>query len=181
MSVANMSVAPKTTQSVYKPLFSPQTQTTNYFTQPPKTIQGSGMTSNYASNPSNYQPPKVTTPPPKPVVTPSPVEGQTKAIDDFLATMRNQTNSRVESEQQSAAREQELINKRYELMGQTIRGQIDPLKDAFSKFKGNTEADIVDVEKQAALQKDAQADYFGEANRTAAQARQETGSQARRK
>lgn len=207
----NMSVAPQY-QSTYKAQtpnqavsslvgqYSPATsiakaqQSSSYFKNPtpqapnmsvaPKTIQGSGYGSNYASNPSNYKAPAPVAPPapkPLPQQQASPVDAQTKALNDFLESMRAQSAGREQTTLATAEREKALLGQRYDLMGQAIQGQIDPLKSNFDRFRANSEADIIDVAKQGEMQKDQARDYYGEANRTAAQARQETSQQAARK
>lgn len=149
----------------------------------PKQIQGSGYSSNFASNPSNYKTPTPTAPPPpKPLPQQaSPIDAQTKALNDFLESMRQQNASREQQTMETAQKQQNLLGQRYDLMGQAIQGQIDPLKSNFDRFRTNSEANIADVTAQGELQKDQARDYYGEANRTAAQARQETGAQAGRK
>jgi len=175
----------------YAPKVTAQTQS-SYFSKPatvpqmsvaPKQnttqIQGSGYGSNYASNPTNYTPPAYK--PPAPPSTPSPVDTQTQAINDFLKRMQDQTNSRVTETNDITKRNADLTAQRYDLAGQAIKGQASGLTDIFNRFKTNTEADIQDVTALAESQKAQAKDYYGEANRTAAQARQETGQQATRK
>jgi len=151
------------------------------------TIQGSGYSSRYASNPTNYKP-RTTTPPP--TDTPPPLPTQTQAnpmaqynarIDDFFNRMKDQSASRISQEEANRQKEQQFLEQRYGLMNDSIRGSIPTLQNNFNTFKANTEAGVQDVLTQAENQKEQTRDYFGEANRTAAQARGETQAQARQK
>lgn len=142
------------------------------------TIQGSGYSSNYASNPTNYKP-KTTTPPP--TQTANPMAQYNTRIDDYFKRMSDQSASRVAQEEANRQKEQEFLDKRYGLMNDTIKGSIPTLNNNFNTFKTNTEAGVQDVLAQAEDQKEQTRDYFGEANRTAAQARGETQAQARQK
>lgn len=163
------------------------TNQSSYFTKEPvipqmsvaqPKVQASGYGSNYASNPTNYTP-KYT--PPKPQPIPTPVDPQTQSINDFLKRMSEQAAGRVDQTNANADQSAELIKKRYDLAGQAIQGQTGALTDIFNRFKTNTEADIADAVAAGESQKQQAKDYYGEANRTAAQARQETGQQATRK
>lgn len=163
------------------------TNQSSYFTKEPvipqmsvaqPKVQASGYGSNYASNPTNYTP-KYT--PPKPQPIPTPVDPQTQSINDFLKRMSEQAAGRVDQINANADQSAELIKKRYDLAGQAIQGQTGALTDIFNRFKTNTEADIADAVAAGESQKQQVKDYYGEANRTAAQARQETGQQATRK
>lgn len=180
----NMSVAPKSTQSVYKPLFSPQTQTNNYFTQAPKPIQGSGMTNTWASNPTTYKAPAPQVPPPQ--VPPANTNLNTynaglTRIDDYLKKITNQSTQRVSQEEAAGQKQQELIDQRYNLANENIRGSIPNLQNIFNTYKTNTNADIAEAVRQGEVQKEQARDYAAESNRTAAQARQESQAQARQK
>jgi len=180
-TVSSMQRAVFPTNPVSQPSYFSKPATVPQMSQAPKTYQGSGMTSNYASNPTNYKP---VTPPPaptKPTYTPTPLDTQTQAITDYLKRMGEQTNQRVDETNATAKTNADLLAQRYDLAGQAIKGQSGTLTDIFNRFKGNTEADIADVAALAESQKQQAKDYYGEANRTAAQARQETGQQATRK
>lgn len=180
--------APKT-QNYTQGLFSSQARTPQMSVAPrmsvaPKTIQGSGMTSQYASNPTNYKPqtpptPRVT-PPPR-ADQPSPMSQYTARIDDYFKRMSEQSNQRVAQEQADRQKQQDLLNQRYGLVADSIRSSIPALQNNFNTFKTNTQADVAEVVRQGEAQKEQARDYFGEANRTAAQARGETQAQARQK
>lgn len=177
MSTFNSPYAPKT-QNYSQGLFSSQARTPQ-MSVAPKTVQGSGYSSQYASNPTNYKPPK---PVPPPVTPPStPTNQGFQRVDDFITRMTNQSNQRVAQEQADRQKEQELVGKRYGLMADSIRSSVPILQSNFNTFKTNTQADVADVERQGEAQKEQARDYYGEANRTAAQARGETQAQARQK
>lgn len=146
----------------------------------PKTIQGSGMTSNYASNPTNYKAPT-----PKPIVPPTPqvnpMDQYTKSIDDYFKRMSDQTAQRTAQEEQARQRSADATAQRYNLASENIKGSIPNLRSTMDTYRANTEADIADVVKQGETQKEQTRDYYGEANRTAAQARGETQQQATQK
>lgn len=187
VSAVNPTFAPKT-QNYTQGLFSsqarvPQTMSVSkpQMSVAPKTIQGSGMTAQYASNPTNYKP--VPPPVPKPVPTPqvNPMAQYNQRIDDYFKRMSEQSGQRVAQEEANRQKNQELLNQRYGLMNDSIRGSIPVLKSNFDTFKGNTQADIADTVAQGESQKGQVRDYYGEANRTAAQARGETQAQARQK
>jgi polyhydroxyalkanoate synthesis regulator phasin len=178
------SKTPNYSQGLFTPASrQPQnTINTNLMSKAP--IQGSGYSSNYASNPTNYKAP-VATPVPKyklptqPQV--NPMAQYTKNIDDYFKKMSDQSAQRVSQEEQARQKQQDFLNQRYGLMNEQVRGSIPILKSNFDTFKGNTQAGVADVVAKGEAQKEQARDYFGEATRTAAQARGETQQQATQK
>ena len=183
VSAVNPTFAPKTpnyTQGLFSSQVRQPVSVAPQMSVAPKTIQGSGYGSQYASNPTNYKPtPPPTTPPPAPV--PTPMSQYTKTIDDYFKRMSDQSAQRVATEEASRQKNQELLNQRYGLMNDSIRGSVPVLQNNFNTFKTNTQADVADTVAQGERQKEQTRDYYGEAERTAAQARGETQAQARQK
>ncbi len=137
-------------------------------------IQGSGMTSQYASNPTNYQAPKPTqTQAPAPTQQKSDgsqwinyASGAAKRQQDFAAQQRQQ--------------QQDFINKKYQLANENLRSAMPAAQEQFNTFKGNTEATIADLLASGERQKSQAQDYQGEAQRQAAQTLRDTQGMTQR-
>lgn len=123
--------------------------------------------------------PRVTTPPPPPRV--DPMAQYTARLDDFVKRQGEVLNQRAAQEEANRQKEQDFTNQRYGLMNDQVKASIPTLRNTFNTFKGNTQAAVADTVAQGEAQKEQTRDYFGEANRTAAQARGETQAQARQK
>lgn len=111
----------------------------------------------------------------------NPMAQYTARIDDYFNRMSDQSAQRVAQEEANRQKEQEFTAQRYGLMNDAIRGAIPNLQNTFNTFKGNTQAAIADTVAQGEAQKEQARDYFGEATKTAAQARKETQQQATQK
>lgn len=193
--VSSTQFQPQQNMSV-NPLFSSKTQnysqglfsTPSRLPQTQNTINTSLMSIAPKTQNMSYNDPKRfdlnRTPAPKPQTSPpqvNPMAQYTKNIDDYFKKMSDQSAQRVAQEEQARQKQQEFLNQRYGLMNDQIRGSIPVLKSNFDTFKGNTQAGVADVVAKGEAQKEQARDYFGEATRTAAQARGETQQQATQK
>lgn len=127
------------------------------------------------------------TPPPPPTTPPPAFSPQNtlnitnQRLDDYFKRMSDLTAQRIAREEQDRQKNADLLAQRYNLASEQIRGSIPNLRSAMDSYRANTEADIADTLKQGEMQKQQARDYAGEANRTAAQARNETQQQAMQK
>ncbi len=145
-------------------------------------IQGSGMNSNYASNASNYQPPKpaeapVTKPPTNQPAAPGnvPNAGQSWMNYAQAAADRQQ---KLAAEQQT--QKNQFIKDKYSLANKQLGEALPAAQQQFGQFKSNAEATIADLLAGGERQKSQAADYQGEAQRLAAQTLRETQGQTQR-
>lgn len=129
-------------------------------------IQASGMTSNYASNPSNY----VASPAPKPEVKIQKPQDPTQGrLDDVMNTAKD-----MQSFAETARKQQEdYIRQKYQLANQQLQEQLPNAQNKFGEFKKNTEASIADLLAGGERQKANAKDYYGDAQRQAAQSRRQ--------
>lgn len=136
-------------------------------------IQGSGMSRMYASNPTNYKPP---VPKPTPRVD-LPQTDPTQSYLDYASGVANRQKSFAEQQ-----RDQELdfIRQQYGLANEQLRGQLPVAEEQFNRLKGDTEAMIADLIAGGERQKTQTEDYYGDAQRQAAQTRRETQGQTQR-
>ena len=161
----NMSMAPRPTRSAAPNM-----------SMAPRQIQGSGMTGRYASNPSNYKPVTSVTPPPvvpPPPSIPAPPSASQARMNDVIAASDRQKAfaQKAITDQTNATRE------RYALANQQLGSAIEPAKQQFGQFKANAEASIADLLAGGERQKSQASDYYGDAQRGAAQALRETQGQ----
>lgn len=199
MSVAPvMSAAPKPTPSVWKKpstnlyqsaqnaLLPPKVATPQKvggmsYAKPqmsvaPKVIQGSGMTGQYASNPTNYKPkPPVETPPPP-------------TMNDWLSrnyALQNRTDkfyNDSEAKKLALAKSQygdavNLQNEMFDNANADLRGQIPILDERMGKYESGVRANMAQADTIGAEQKTAAQTYTGDAQRTAMQNKRQTDSQ----
>lgn len=170
MSVApQMSIAPKTTKTAYKPptnLYSSIQQSvfpkfTAPTTQPrqtqvrqpqmsvaPRTIQGSGMTSQYASNPKNYKRP---VPVPPPTKVPPPATQQQKPMTpavDYLSKLKALSEQRKSNFTGQADEYAQQIGGLRDRTAERTRSLIPGMQAGFNTFKDNVMGQI-SAEEQA--------------------------------
>jgi len=141
----------------------------------PKVIQGSGMSSKYASNPTNYKPP-VSTPPPKPIAQPtlpSPHEAFLSATEKLATQQKDFTTK------QQATREASTKSK-YQTLKEMISGQLPVAEGNFNAYKADSDADIADLKATGERQKGQAEDYYGDAQRDAARTYRDTQGQNQR-
>lgn len=120
---------------------------------------------------------------------PRPQQDQSRSIadkqSDLLSRFYDQQTSvaqqRIAQQQQRQQEEQDRIRQLYGITAENLRSQLPGLQEQFGSFKDTTNAELEDLRKAAAMQKDQAGDYYGEAVRNAAKARNETSAQARGK
>lgn len=138
-------------------------------TSAPKTnspYQASGMTSAYASNPTNYTPPKVAQ-----IQNNVQQPAQQTATDTYLKNIQARSNA-----QQEMVRKQQEQNKAFAEQQMALsNGALDQsgqgYKTAFNTFKENTNAGVNDVLASGERQKTSAGQYFGDAQLQAAKSR----------
>lgn len=143
--------------------------------QQSRVIQGSGMSTQYASNPTNYKP-KPVAPPVPPPQTQAPQDPTQKYLD-ILGSRAGQKASFI-GEQRAA--EEAATKARYGLAGEQIKAQLPTAQKNFNVFKENTLAGVDDVRASGERQKSNTSDYYGEAQRLAAKTFGETRAQDQR-
>lgn len=169
--------------SPYQSTVKPQSQATttnpaqNMSVYKPQ-IQGSGMTSNYVSNPTNYKP-KTTPQPAQP--QPQPAQPQANPTDalmaptnSFLEAQKRASQEQLDYEAQQRKAAEDAITQQFNIANESLRGQIPELEGAFNLLKTNTQAGLEQLAKQAELQKSTIGDYYGDAQLRAARARQQS-------
>jgi len=166
-TIQNM-IAPKTTVQKQTQTVKPQMSVA------PKQIQGSGMGSNYASNPTNYVAPAYTPPVYKPV-TP-----KTDPTQSFVDSASQTANRQKTFAEQQRDQQQKFIKEKYSLANQQLKEALPAAQQQFGQFKANTEASIADLLAGGERQKSQASDYYGDAQRLAAQTLRETQGQTQR-
>lgn len=198
-SRANLTTKKKTPYESLVSYFNPTQQTPSWSSTPTQSLFSSrqqtsvvpqtyspktNLTGQLSSQPGQATPTWANTTP-KPVQKTQPVanpmDSYTKTIDDYFKRMSEQSGQRVAQEEASRQKQQELTAQRYGLMNDSIRSSVPVLNNNFNTFKTNTQADVADTVAQGETQKAQVRDYYGEAQRNAAQARNETQQQATQK
>lgn len=134
-----------------------------------KVILGSGMTTDYSSNPTNYKP-SVPAPAPKPVAqpaAPSPHEAYLAATEKLAAQQKDFVTK------QQAQREGSIKSK-YQTLKEMISGQLPVAEGNLESFKKDSQADIDALRSAGERQKGQAEDYYGDAQRQAAKSFRET-------
>lgn len=118
-----------------------------------------------------------TTPPPQPQPEAQPqADPQSEWMKYISGTGERQ---KTLAEQQREAT-MEYLRQQGQLTNEQLLGQIPVAQEGFNQFKGNTEATIADLIKGGEMQKSQTEDYYGDAQRQAAQTLRETqGQQAK--
>lgn len=146
----------------------------------PKVIQGSGMTSAYASNPTNYSP-RVTDEKrvddqkqsaPNPLLT---------NIDNFLSGQSRVANQKMQLAKGQLEAGNELRSGMYNLQQDQLKGMKGDAVEMFNAYESGTLAGLDRVKAAGERNKANAEDYYGDAQRTAAQARRETQGDASRR
>lgn len=187
---------PKTPQQTMQSMFStplPQAPKpkVNYSAAPTsvnqsKPIMGSGMTTQYASNPTNY--PKLPTisvadqklGPPSPP-PPKPVDPRLTLMDTFLKGQRGTADTKIGAAGNALKAGNELRQGMYDLQQGQLQGMKGDATNAFNEFEKGTLAALERTRAQGERNKSNVEDYAGEQQRTAAQARRETQGDAQRR
>ena len=160
----------------------PQTPAPNRSVAPnmgikPPMIQGSGNTSQYASNKSNYTPPAGNTPPPAPTLPPAP---NLLPQNPYLSEIETNSKNQQQFAETQRKQKEDMIRAQYGLSNESLEASIPQYQGEFQDFKSNTEAGIADLLASGDRQKSGARDYYGEAQRGAAKTRRETQGQTQR-
>lgn len=144
----------------------------------PKVIQGSGMSGGYASNPTNFKPaapvaaPKVTKPQTSPAI---------QSIDSFLKGQQGVAQQKAQLAAGQYQAGNELRSGMYNLQQSQLQGMRGDATQAFNQFEQGTLAGVDRVKAAGERNKGNVEDYYGDAQRTAAQVRRETQGEAQRR
>jgi hypothetical protein len=141
----------------------------------PKLIQGSGYGSQYASNQTN-----------QPVRTPektqpaAPVQQAVDPTARYMSDTRTTANSQQQFAENARKQQEDYIKQQYALASQQLGEQLPAAQAQLGQLKANTEASITDLLAGGERQKAQATDYYGDAQRQAAQSRRETQGQTQR-
>jgi hypothetical protein len=141
----------------------------------PKLIQGSGYGSQYASNQTN-----------QPVRTPektqpaAPVQQAVDPTARYMSDTRTTANSQQQFAENARKQQEDYIKQQYALASQQLGEALPTAEAKFGQLKANTEASITDLLAGGERQKAQTSDYYGDAQRQAAQTLRETQGQTQR-
>lgn len=145
-----------------------------YSAAPKPQIQGSGMSSNYASNPNTYQAPVVKQP------TTAPAAPTSNASASWMNYAQAAADRQRKLAEEQQAQKTGFIKDKYNLANQQLQEALPAAQQQFGQFKSNAEATIADLLAGGERQKSQAQDYQGEAQRLAAQTLRETQGQTQR-
>lgn len=153
-----------------------QEATQNIINKANQPIQGSGYTSNYASNPSNYK---------------SPVADQTKntnqiqqqqtSVPSYIAGYEDLAAKQKALLEQQRKQGEDYYSKSYAEKNRLLQESIPALQQQFIKTQGNIQKGIESAAQSAEYKKQNAQDQWGESQRLAAQTRQESEGRTRNK
>lgn len=151
-----------------------QEATQNIINKANQPIQGSGYTSNYASNPSNYK---------------SPVADQTKntnqiqqqqtSVPSYIAGYEDLAAKQKALLEQQRKQGEDYYSKSYAEKNRLLQESIPQLQQQFIKTQGNIQKGIESAAQSAAYKKQNAEDMWGESQRQAAQTRGESEARNR--
>lgn len=136
-----------------------------------KVIQGSGLTSQYSSNPTNYKTP---TPPPAPDVPTVPTAKTPNPNTAYIQGMEKLAGQQTDFANRQRAASEASTKSKYQTLKEMISGQLPVAEQNFNQFKTSSEADIADLRATGERQKGQATDYYGEAQRDAAKTFRDT-------
>ena len=162
-----------TGQTLSTPSFTQKQQATqNIINKANQPIQGSGYTSNYASNPSNQ--PKV--------AAPSIDQTQQKtSLPSYLTGYETLAEKQKALLDQQRKQGEDYYNKSYAEKNRLLQESIPQLQQQFIKTQGNIQKGIESATKSAEYKKQSAEDVWGESQRQAAQTRAESEARNRNK
>lgn len=140
-------------------------------------IQGSGMGSNYASNPSNYQAPQSSAPQLQQQVQQPQQNDPNRDWMDYVTNANSKQKESAISDRQDIM---SFLQQKGQLANDQLRSSIPTAQNAFNELKGNTEATIEDLIRGGQMQKESAEDYYGDAQRQSAKALRDTQAQQQR-
>lgn len=163
-----------TGQSLTVPSFQQkQQQVQNIVGQANNKIQGSGYSSQYASNPSNYKAPQAT--------QQKQQTEQTSSVPSYIGGYQNLAEQKKALLDKQRQQGNEYYNKAYDERNRLLQESIPALQQQFLRTQANTQKGI-DLNRQTAeyAKQNAQ-DQWGESQRLAAKTRQESEGRNRNK
>lgn len=140
----------------------------------PKVIQGSGMTGQYASNPTNYVPPKVTPPPTNMNDWLSGTKALQARTDQFYNSSEAKRKALAQKQYDDAVA---LQNEMFANANNDLRGEIPRLDERMSKFETGVRDNMAQADVIGAENKEQAKTYTGDAQRTAMQNKRQTDAQ----
>lgn len=140
----------------------------------PKVIQGSGMTGRYASNPTNYVPPKVTPPPTNMNDWLSGTKALQARTDQFYNSSEAKRKALAQKQYDDAVAFQ---NEMFANANNDLRGEIPRLDERMSKFETGVRDNMAQADVIGAENKEQAKTYTGDAQRTAMQNKRQTDAQ----
>lgn len=118
-------------------------------------------------------------PTPRPVPTPTP-QPRVDLNANRFNNIQRVGSDREALERKRAQDEMDFIKQRTALSNQQLSEALPAAQNQFNQFKGNTEATIADLLAGGEIQKGQAEDYYGDAQRLAAQTRRETQGQTQK-
>lgn len=135
-------------------------------------IQGSGMGSQYISNAGNYVAPPAS--PAKTPVVDAPKTTSTSASQNYLGSVQTAADRQRTFAEEQRKKQEEYLRQQAALSNRQLADALPAAQQQFGQFKANTEASIADLLAGGERQKSQASDYYGEAQRLAAQTLRET-------
>lgn len=102
------------------------------------------------------------------------------ATERYLASMKSQADQQAKAAEERRLQNENYLKQQYGLANEQLQGQIGTAQGQFNQLKGNTEKTIADLLAGGETQKSQARDYYGEAQRLAAQTARETQGQTQR-
>ncbi len=145
----------------------------------PKVIQGSGYGSNYANNGSNYKQAPVVTPLPEKL--PAPQDQRLTSMDSFLKSQQGVADQKRTLAGANLEQGDGYRTDMYNLQQDQLSGMKGSAEEMFNNYERSTLAGLDRVRGAGERNKDSVEDYYGDAQRTAAQVRRETQGESQRR
>lgn len=133
----------------------------------PKTIEGSGMTSQFASNPTNYKPRQVAPPPPR-VPPPAPTQKQVTPADTYLQKLASLNAQRTNQINQGTDSYEQKVMALDERQRQRNLDRIPQLQEGYNKYVQNVRDTIKGEEQATAESEEYTKEQYGSAMRKSA-------------
>ena len=165
-----------TGQSLTVPSFQQkQQQVQNIVGQANNKIQGSGYSSQYASNPSNYKATQT------PQATQQTQQTQQSSVPSYITGYESLAEKQKALLDQQRKQGEDYYGKSYAERNRLLQESIPALQQQFIKTQGNIQKGIDSATQSAEYKKQNAQDQWGESQRLAAQTRQESEGRTRNK
>ena len=162
-----------TGQSLTVPSFQQkQQQVQNIVGQANNKIQGSGYSSQYASNPSNYKAPQATQ---------QTQQTQQSSVPSYITGYESLAEKQKALLDQQRKQGEDYYGKSYAERNRLLQESIPALQQQFIKTQGNIQKGIDSATQSAEYKKQNAEDQWGESQRQAAKTRQESEGRTRNK